>query len=75
MSGYRPILVAAGLAVDHEAILPRAVARAIVEMAEERRVDLIVVGSHSRVGLDWLFRSTADSVLRQAPCDVLAVHD
>jgi universal stress protein A len=51
-----------------------AVARAIVEIARDRAVDLIVVGGHSREGLEWLFGSTADAVVRRAPCDVLVIR-
>ena len=36
-------------------------------------VDLIVVGSHARFGLALLLGSTADGVLHNAECDVLAV--
>jgi universal stress protein A len=52
-----------------------AVARAIVEIARDRAVDLIVVGGHSREGLDWLFGSTTDAVVRRAPCDVLVIRE
>jgi universal stress protein A len=50
------------------------VARSIVEIARDRAVDLIVVGGHSREGLEWLFGSTADAVVRRAPCDVLVIR-
>lgn len=43
-------------------------------LAEEKNVDLILVGSHGRHGLALLFGSTASGVLRGAPCDVLAVR-
>jgi universal stress protein A len=46
----------------------------IVQLAEQQGVDLIVVGSHGRHGLGLLFGSTADAVLRAAPCDILAVR-
>lgn len=45
----------------------------ICRVAEEDRVDLIVVGSHGRHGLQLLLGSTANGVLHLAPCDVLAV--
>ena len=65
-----------GLAtVDTEVIGSSSIWRAIVEVANEKGADLIVVGSHSREGLDWIFGSTTDRVVRRAPCDVLAVHD
>lgn len=46
----------------------------IVRVAEERDVDLIVIGSHGRHGLQLLLGSTANGVLHQAKCDVLAVR-
>jgi universal stress protein A len=46
----------------------------IVRVAEERDADLIVVGSHGRHGLQLLLGSTANGVLHQAKCDVLAVR-
>jgi universal stress protein A len=46
----------------------------IVELANRQQVDLIVVGSHGRHGLALLLGSTANSVLHQAKCDVMAVR-
>ncbi|MDN5937003.1 MAG: universal stress protein, partial [Nitrosospira sp.] len=48
--------------------------REIVRIAEEERVDLIVVGSHGRHGLALLLGSTANSVLHHAKCDVMAIR-
>lgn len=42
--------------------------------ADDQGVDLIVVGSHGRSGLQLLLGSTANSVLHGAACDVLAVR-
>ena len=42
--------------------------------AEEKSVDLIIVGSHGRHGLQLLLGSTANGVLHGAKCDVLAVR-
>jgi universal stress protein A len=46
----------------------------ITRMAEDNKVDLILVGSHGRRGLQLLLGSTANGVLHGAPCDVLAVR-
>ncbi|SFB91513.1 universal stress protein A [Marinospirillum celere] len=43
-------------------------------LAEEHQVDLIVVGSHGRHGLQLLLGSVSSGVLHGAPCDVLAVR-
>lgn len=46
----------------------------IVRTAQERGADLIVISSHGRAGLGRiLFGSTAESVVRHAPCPVLVV--
>jgi len=46
----------------------------IIHIAEQEKVDLIVVGSHGRQGLALLLGSTANSILHYAKCDVLAVR-
>ncbi|HWB86593.1 MAG TPA: universal stress protein [Bryobacteraceae bacterium] len=47
----------------------------IISFAEEHKVDLIVMGTHGRRGLDRLtMGSTTERVLRKAPCAVLAVR-
>ncbi len=46
----------------------------IHRLAEDKSVDLIVVGSHGRQGLALLLGSTANGVLHGVKCDVLAVR-
>jgi nucleotide-binding universal stress UspA family protein len=47
----------------------------VVSFAEENGADLIVVGTHGRRGLLGLIRgSVTESVVRRAPCPVLAVR-
>jgi nucleotide-binding universal stress UspA family protein len=47
----------------------------ILRMADETAADLIVLGTHGRTGLSWLLTgSVATSVMRRAPCPVLALH-
>jgi nucleotide-binding universal stress UspA family protein len=49
-------------------------AHKIVDVAQEEKVDLIVMGTHGRTGLRRvLMGSVAEHVLRQAPCPVLTV--
>ncbi|HEX8919853.1 MAG TPA: universal stress protein [Pyrinomonadaceae bacterium] len=63
----------AGLEIE-EVIVHGDAASEIVRVAKERNVDLIVISSHGRTG--WgriLFGSTAESVVRHAPCPVLVV--
>ncbi|MCL5267715.1 MAG: universal stress protein [Bacteroidetes bacterium] len=47
----------------------------IVEVAKAENADLIVISSHGRTGMDHvLFGSTADKVVRKAPCPVLTIR-
>jgi nucleotide-binding universal stress UspA family protein len=47
----------------------------ILRLAKENEFDLIVMGSHGLTGLAHvLFGSTADRVVRKAPCSVLTVR-
>ncbi|HTN33985.1 MAG TPA: universal stress protein [Marinobacter sp.] len=46
----------------------------IHRLAKEHAVDLVIVGSHGRKGLQLLLGSTANGVLHGTECDVLAVR-
>jgi nucleotide-binding universal stress UspA family protein len=47
----------------------------ITRFAGENKVDMIVLGTHGRKGIDrMLFGSTAEQVVRNAPCPVLSVR-
>lgn len=46
----------------------------ILQLAKDCAVDLIIIGSHGRHGIQRLLGSTANAVLHGAPCDVLAVR-
>jgi CBS domain-containing protein/nucleotide-binding universal stress UspA family protein len=47
----------------------------IVRLAAERKVDLVVLGTHGRSGLKrMVLGSVAERVVRFAPCPVLTVH-
>jgi len=57
-----------------EIIVHGEAASEIVRVAKEREIDLIVIASHGRTGLGRiLFGSTAEAVVRHAPCPVLVV--
>jgi nucleotide-binding universal stress UspA family protein len=50
------------------------IVREVLRMATERKVDLIVMGTHGRGGLSRLLMgSVAEQVMRKAPCPVLTV--
>jgi nucleotide-binding universal stress UspA family protein len=64
-------------AADFEAIVrvSQHPAEEIVEFAERDQTELIVIPSHSRKGFDrWLLGSTAERVVRLAPCPVLVLR-
>lgn len=47
----------------------------IVKFAEKNQIDLIVIGTHGRRGIEKVFfGSTAEQVVRKAPCAVLTVR-
>lgn len=47
----------------------------IIKFVNENKIDLIVMGTHGRKGIDRiLFGSTATQVVRNAPCPVLTVR-
>ena len=59
-----------GIAVDKPA------ASAIIEEAEERKADLIVMGTRGLTGIKHVaLGSVADRVVQMAPCPVLTVGD
>lgn len=49
--------------------------REIVRAADEHNVDLIIIGTQGRTGLARMFGSTAEWVVRHAPCPVLIVRE
>lgn len=47
----------------------------IIRTAKNEGVDLIIMGTHGRTGLDhMLLGSTAEKVVRQSPCPVLTIR-
>lgn len=47
----------------------------IVKAAKDRQVDLIVMGTHGRTGLEHiLIGSVAERVIQKAPCPVLSIR-
>jgi nucleotide-binding universal stress UspA family protein len=67
---------AGGRVKDVEKIVERGVPFVeIIRTAKEKKADLIVIGTHGRTGIDhMLFGSTAEKVVRKAPCPVLTVR-
>ncbi len=46
----------------------------VLKLASEKKIDLIVTGSHGKHGLALLLGSTANAILHGSKCDVLIVH-
>ncbi len=66
----------AGLVAARQVIEPdeESTAMAIDNFAKAAQVDLIVIGTHGRTGLEkWMLGSVAESMLRTAQMDVLAI--
>ena len=45
----------------------------ISQFVKEQQCDLVILGSHGRHGISLLLGSTANAVLHDMPCDILAV--
>ena len=47
----------------------------VMNVAKDKGIDMIVMGTHGRTGIDRvLFGSTAEKVVKKAPCSVLTVR-
>lgn len=46
---------------------------AVTDLAKKIKADLIIVGTHSHTGLDFLLGSQANAILHAAPCDVWVI--
>ncbi|MGB0389526.1 MAG: universal stress protein, partial [Ardenticatenaceae bacterium] len=48
---------------------------AILETAKQQNVDLIVMSTRARTGLDrWVYGNTAETILREGTCPVLLLR-
>jgi len=74
MNGYLERVTAAGLEGEI-AVVHGVPFHEIIEMARAQQVDLIVMGTHGRTGLQHvLLGSVAEKVVRLAPCPVLVAR-
>ena len=50
--------------------------QAILDTIEDEKIDLIVMTTHGRTGMQrWFYGSVANRVLRSAPCPLLLVRN
>ncbi len=63
-----------GILSENIYIIMGSPAQEIREIAVSTEADLIVIGSHGRHGISLLLGSTANAVLHDAGCNVLAVY-
>lgn len=63
-----------GIKADDIHIVLGSPGREVKELAASTKADLIVIGCHGREGFNRLLGSTANSVLHDADCNVLAVR-
>jgi len=60
--------------IETQVLVGRA-ARSIINFAQEKGIDLIVMSSHGRSGVNrWIYGSVADKVLHNAPCAKVIIH-
>ena len=65
----------ADIYVDLAVVTDHAPASAICDYAQAHAVDLIVIGSHGRGGMErWFIGSVAERVVRHAACNVYVVR-
>ncbi len=57
----------------NRAILKGKADEAIVKYAREKGIDLIIMGTYTKSGMDFMFGSTVDKVIKKAECPVLCV--
>ena len=75
LAQLQDLIPAAGRGTWDVAIAVGHPADAVVRVAQERKVDLIVMGTHGRTGLQHvLLGSVAEKVVRLAPCPVLTIR-
>lgn len=68
-------ITAADAVVTNRVVMLGATADEICRYATQQQIDLIVMGTHGRSGLlHMLLGSTAEKVVRHAPCPVLTVR-
>ncbi len=63
-----------GISLEHQYIRNGATKETLIELVNELKVDLLVLGSHDQKGLALLLGSTANALLHAMPCDILAVR-
>ncbi len=63
-----------GIPINKQRISLGSVKVKVGETAKELNIDLIIVGSHSKHGLERLLGSNANAIIHAAPCDVLALR-
>ena len=74
LEAYQKRIAATGLTVDIM-LDSGAPFRQIVDVAKDRQVDLIVMGTHGRTGMrHLLIGSVAERVVRLAPCPVMVTR-
>lgn len=60
--------------IEVQVVVGRA-ARSIIDFAQEKEIDLIIMSSHGRSGVSrWVYGSVADKVLHNTPCAKLIIH-
>lgn len=67
-------IIAGGALKPHVHLLNGTPKNQVVNLAEKLKVDLLIIGSHGKHGVDLLLGSTANGILHLAQCDVFIIH-
>jgi universal stress protein A len=48
--------------------------KVITQYAKSKKIQLIIIGSHTSIGINRILGSTANNILHKTPCDVLVIN-
>ena len=75
LEGEKRVAMELGAVGVETALIEGPAAAKLVELARDRKIDLIAIGTHGRSALARaILGSVADKVMRTAPCPVMIVH-
>ena len=77
MKEFKKILFPVDLSESSGKILPyvQTVAEKIIEYIEDQKIDLVIMGTHGRKGMDKIiFGSVAERVVKTSPVPVMVVN-
>ena len=74
IANLQPLIKKSNVTVNSEILKSTSVVKDIINYAKSRKIDLIVMGSHGRTGVDKLILgSVANGVSQKASCPILLI--